>query len=425
MSKKSDAHKNHLWVIGQPPPLIRAHSLAKHRVLRKYLERYVETLTANPRRDQMRLTLVDGFAGGGIYLDDRTKEERYGSPLLMLEAMKVAQAEAQKLRSKPFHLDVQYIFIEKDQNALEYLKKILAQSEYAKLLGERIQVLSGEFVDHAPDIVKFVKSRGTSGRAIFNLDQFGYKDAPLPVIRTILHELENAEVLLTFAADSLIDYLGDNEKYHKQLQSAGLNLSAAEIADARASRHWRRSIQYLLHREIPTVTGADYYTPFFIRSADSHRDFWLVHLSGHHKARDVMVGLHWQESTSFAHYGGSGLQMLGYHQSRDENLTHQPTLPGFFFDQTALVSSQEELIEQLPARVHEFSKGVSAESFFAKHTNEAPVTFEIMRGVLNELAASGQIIVRDKSGTRKRSSKITHASDIIEPSRQRRIRMGN
>ncbi len=123
MSKKSEAYKNHLWLIGQPPPLIRPHSLAKHRVLRKYLERYVQTLTANVRRDQMRLTLIDGFAGGGLYLDDRTKEERSGSPLIMLEAMKVAQEEAQKLRSKPFHLDVQYVFIEKDQNALEYLKQ--------------------------------------------------------------------------------------------------------------------------------------------------------------------------------------------------------------------------------------------------------------------------------------------------------------
>ncbi len=290
-------------------------------------------------------------------------------------------------------------------------------------MGDRIQILSGEFVEHASDIVKFVKSRGTSGRAIFNLDQFGYKDAPLPVIRSILHELENAEVILTFAADSLIDYLGDNEKYHKQLRSAGLSLSASEIADARASRNWRRSIQFLLHRDIPTITRAAYYTPFFIRSADSHRDFWLVHLSGHHKARDVMVGLHWQESTHFAHYGGSGLKMLGYDQSRDEEVTHQPTLPAFYFDQTALVSSQEELIEQLPARVHAFTKGVSAERFFAKHTNEAPVTFEIMRGVLNELAATGQIIVRDKSGTRKRSSKITHGSDTIEPSRQKRFRM--
>jgi three-Cys-motif partner protein len=85
-------HENHLWRIGSPPPLIRPHSLAKHRVLRAYLEKYVSVLTANPKQETMRLTLVDGFAGGGKYLDSRTKEERPGSPLIMLEAMKAAES---------------------------------------------------------------------------------------------------------------------------------------------------------------------------------------------------------------------------------------------------------------------------------------------------------------------------------------------
>ncbi len=43
------------------------------------------------------------------------------------------------------------------------------------------------------------------------------------------------------------------------------------------SREFRRSI----------------YAPFIIRSKEAHRDYWLIHLSQHSRARDMMVGLHW------------------------------------------------------------------------------------------------------------------------------------
>src|SRR6185369_17054559 len=100
----SDEH--HSWDIGSPPPPILSHSLAKHRVIEQYLRLYIEVLTANLRIREFRLTLVDGFAGGGLYQDARTREARDGSPLLMLKAMRDAAASAQAKRSKPFNLDV-------------------------------------------------------------------------------------------------------------------------------------------------------------------------------------------------------------------------------------------------------------------------------------------------------------------------------
>ena len=63
----SDDH--HTWAVGGTLPTIRPHSLAKHWLVESYLERYVSVLTANPAWDQFHLTLVDGFAGGGLYLD--------------------------------------------------------------------------------------------------------------------------------------------------------------------------------------------------------------------------------------------------------------------------------------------------------------------------------------------------------------------
>lgn len=415
------SHEHHDWKLGSDPPLIRPHSQAKHRVLRAYLERYVSVLTARIQQDSFRLTLIDGFAGGGRYLDSRTKEERPGSPLIMLEAMEQAAENAQKIRTKPFNLDVQYIFIEKDREALDYLQHVLAESKFAPLIGDRVQLIHGEFTAQVPEIAKFVKKRGRAGRAIFALDQFGYSAVPLPTIRDILATLDNAEVILTFATDSLIDYLSETETTQRILEKVGISLPATKIGTAKEDREWRRTIQFALHREIPEKTEAKFYTPFFIRSTDAHRDFWLIHLSGHFRARDVMVGLHWQESTSFAHYGRSGLRMLGYDQEHDANWTQQRMLPGFFFDDTALASSQDELLEQLPERIFPYGDGIQFTELFSNLTNDCPVTAEIMKGVLSDLAKQGVIQVKDKTGAKSRRVGIRHDSDIIIPSRQMRL----
>lgn len=418
------SREHHEWKIGASPPAIRPHSLAKHRVLRAYLERYVSVLTANPRQEQFRLTLIDGFSGGGLYLDSRSKEERPGSPLIMLEAMEQAAEAAQKARSKPFHLDVQYIFVERDAGALAYLRTVLDDSKYRRLLDDNIQIVQGEFIDQVPTIIKFVKKRGRAGRSIFVLDQFGYSAVPLPAIKGILEQLENAEIILTFATDSLIDYLSENDQTQLVLENVGISLPAKSIKTAKEQREWRRTIQFALHSEIPERTGAKFYTPFFIRSNDAHRDFWLIHLSGHFRARDVMVGLHWQESTSFAHYGRSGLRMLGYDQRLDAEWTQQKMLPGFYFDDTALASSQDELLEQLPERIFGATDGIAFSELFANLTNECPVTADIMKDVLAELAADGVIKVSDKTGEKSRRGRVQHGSDIIIPSRQKRLFTG-
>ncbi|MDB5392403.1 MAG: hypothetical protein JWM11_8049, partial [Planctomycetaceae bacterium] len=97
----------YLWRLGKSPPELDQHSKTKHDVLRSYLEQYVETLTVNPRREKLTLTLVDGFSGGGNYLDKLTGKVCFGSPLIMLEAMKIAEARVKEGRiKKNFVLDV-------------------------------------------------------------------------------------------------------------------------------------------------------------------------------------------------------------------------------------------------------------------------------------------------------------------------------
>jgi three-Cys-motif partner protein len=250
------SRKCHQWRKGHELPTIRPHSLAKHRVLRAYLERYVSVLTANPRQKQLKLTLVDGFAGGGKYLELGSREERPGSPIIMLEAMKAAESAARaSRRSNEFTLDVEYFFIEKTQDAFAHLKSVIQESEYRALIDNRIHLINSEFVPEVPKIIEFVKTRNPSGRAIWVVDQCGYLDAPLPTIAMILRELPNAEVILTMATDFLIAYLNETDETQARIKQLGIDLPSAKIRDAKVEREWRRLIQFFLHQEIPEKTG--------------------------------------------------------------------------------------------------------------------------------------------------------------------------
>ena len=83
MGKKS-AHYE--WNKG--PALLDDHSLTKHAVLVEYLKRYFEQRTLNARgRDRFRITLVDGFCGGGEYVLKSSGKLVDGSPLRILTAV--------------------------------------------------------------------------------------------------------------------------------------------------------------------------------------------------------------------------------------------------------------------------------------------------------------------------------------------------
>ena len=75
------------------------------------------------------------------------------------------------------------------------------------------------------------------------LDQFGYTDVPFGAIQRIMSSLNNAEVILTFASDSLIAYINDQESMQRTLERIGLRLSKEQIRSAKEENDWRLAIQ--------------------------------------------------------------------------------------------------------------------------------------------------------------------------------------
>ena len=90
--------KQYNWKNG--PDLIQQHSVAKHRILQAYLAAYFRTLVSSPNQEVMRLTLVDGFAGGRLFLFRQRANlfEQRGEPSVRAENVDARMLKGSQIR---------------------------------------------------------------------------------------------------------------------------------------------------------------------------------------------------------------------------------------------------------------------------------------------------------------------------------------
>lgn len=398
------------WAPGTPPP-IDDHSLAKHRIFRGYVRTYLERLTSNPRADRFKLTIVDGFAGGGEY--NYAGGRVAGSPLIVLEEIRNAKVRLTAERRKPFSLEVDLICVEAKRSNYEYLRNLIETSEFRDQLDQSIFVIRSKFELKLPAIIDHINRRGRAPRALFLLDQYGYKDASLALVRQILEQIANSEVILTFAVDSLINYMSTQKEFLKAAAPVGLNLEKIKqlIELFEDSRNGRWLAENALYKHFQQATGAQYYTPFFVRSADSNRAYWLLHISKHPTARDVMGELHWQNQNTCSHYGGDGLFALGF--DPDYSI---PKLD-FNFSTLDRERSTKLIGTQLPRIITDLTSSIndtiSFEEFFGSLCNETPATKSIISEVAVSLRNEGELEIFDKEGKLKPRAQAVHWTDRI------------
>lgn len=407
------------------PADIEQHSIAKHNVLRAYLARYFETLAPSPHQDMMKLTLVDGFAGGGQYIHKDSRALVLGSPFVCLEAVRDAEASLNVDRRKPFKLDVEHFFVEKQPDACRFLEQTLRDQGYGDRLNRNVFVRQALFQDEAEGIVRSIRARSPrAGRAIFVLDQYGYSQVPGPLIKSIFRDLPGAEIVLTFGIDSFLNYANDGATTEATLRELGLGdlFGNRSIEQIRGSeRHWRLFIQAVLYRGLIERCGAKHYTPFFIRSPQGHGDYWLIHMSQHPRARDVMTEVHWKNHNHFIHYGGAGLdmfQMMGYDPESDLCHTGQSRL-GFEFDDVARRQSIAALREQFPRRLHQAPATFT--ELYESTCNSTPASQQLYREALGQLVQERELIIVGAEGEVRRSPNTIRGTDIVKPPPQRTL----
>ncbi|GAB3468225.1 three-Cys-motif partner protein TcmP [Massilia terrae] len=349
-----------------------------------------------------------------------------GSPLIFLDAAREAEYIVNRDRIHPVRFDLSYFFIESNRAAHQHLLKVLTEYQHGHRIGQDIFVQRADFLNEAKAIIEFIaKKSPRNGRSIFALDQFGYNAVPTSVIREILHSLPGAEVILTFGVDSLLNYANE-QNFANSLRKIGIPtlLSGKTIREIKESdKDWRLFIQSSLYQSLVRQCGAKHFTPFFIRNKQGHGDYWLIHLSQHHRARDVMTDVHWQNQNYFIHYAGAGLDMfnlLGYDPRFDHQHAKQGVL-GFEFDGPAREKSTRALMEQIPKIVFAHDEGVTYESLYVSTCNESPATSEIYQEAIERLLGHGTVEVLGSAGERRRSARQIRAGDRIVPPLQRTL----
>ncbi len=406
------------WHPEEPPPFIDAHSKAKLDVLRSYLRAYFDTLNVYPGQDEFKLDLVDGFAGGGTFRDG--DEVVSGTPLIMLEECDGATERLNKNRSKRLRIDCTCYFIEKEAAHTDHLRVVLKERGYV-VNEDKIVVRNSLFEDEVDNILAEIKRRQPrAGRAIFLLDQTGFSQVQLKIVAKIMDELPAAEVILTFAADALVNFLSERSSLIKAVKP--LELSERQINDMLEFKDIHRGralIQRALRKHIRNNTGAQFDTPFFIRPGRSRRALWFLHLSKHPKARDVMIQRHWDIQNTFEHYGTGDFDMLGW-----DTLKTSALMPLFNFAEFDYKQMHRQLQIAMPEELFSLvSEGpVTVDAMHRRFANRTAARFSDIDSVVLKLFREHEIeILGDNHKVRASSLRNLRGVDRIVMPKQTRI----
>lgn len=318
--------------------------------------------------------------------------------------------------------------MEKEPTVVAYLQEVLRKRGDTPKDDGYIRILPGVFEEKIDSIITHIKSRGKAHRAIFVLDQYGYTGVPVAIIARIFQELPNAEIFLTLAVGWITAYLpnarvaaeklGLNQKTFARL-CAGAD-EELDINDPN-KRPDLLAVQRLLHHVFTNEVGSRFYTPFFIISRDSNRPYWFLHMANNPRANDVVKTLHWEIENHFEHFGRSGLVMLGYDPSADNEVIDQLK---FQFDDQAKESTHTSLLVDIPQRIFDkYPDGVTFGKLFQDTCNETPATKKLIAEAVSKLCIEGELEKVGVNGERRASSTLPFDDDEIWISSQTKFNL--
>ena len=252
-------------------------------------------------------------------------------------------------------------------------------------------------------IAEIHRRQPRSGRAIFLLDQTGFSHVELELVARIFQDLRDAEIILTFAADALVNHLSMTPALIKSV--APLEMTEAqihELIEYRDRDGGRALIQRVLRPHIRDVAGSTYDTPFFIRPRQSRRALWFLHLSSHPTARDVMIQRHWEVHNTFEHYGPGDFGMLGWDALQ----------PGafrlFHFEDLEAGQMREQLLDPMARELFGLASKspITVDEMRCRLANQTAARFTDLDEVVLQLRQEREIEIRD-SGGKVRSRTLT------------------
>ena len=183
-----------------------AHTFAKHRILETYLKAWMPIMSRQSYKlgiSDAELLFVDGFAGPGRY----TRGE-LGSPILAIESVLE--------HSHDFPIPISFLFIEKEPKRHATLLNVVKQYMETKGKSRRIKDITIKQGDCETILTKVLDNYEQTirkiGPAFFFLDQFGFSNVPMKLIKRIMSQ-PLCEVFSYLNWDHMNRFLDDETKW--------------------------------------------------------------------------------------------------------------------------------------------------------------------------------------------------------------------
>jgi len=344
------------------------HTVAKHAILRLYLQAWFPILNSVHRR----VIYVDGFCGPGRY-----KGGEPGSPIIVLQ---LAASHIKTLTG-----DIIFWFIDADEDRVEYLKTEL--SRLTLPANFKVSATHGRFDEKLLELLDRIDQKNAQLAPTFIfIDPFGFSGVPFALVKRTL-EKPHIEVLITFMADSInrwLDHPDEKVRGHiaeifgtTEVFSIARNApNRIELLRSLYQSQLEKVAKFVRHFEMRDKHNRVQYFQFF---ATNHR-------LGHIKMKEAMWAVDPEGEFSFSDATNQGQQVMF---GNDQPELLWPALKETFSGREVLVEEIQKFVEDKTAYLDKHMKAALRE-----HEGAAVSTDE--RILVRELKANGK---KRKKGT--------------------------
>ncbi len=400
--------KAYSWATGA---VLEEHSRRKLKVVREYFARYLAVRCQLPQQSRFRLAIVDGFSGAGVYNCGTP-----GSPIIFIQELHTA-AEAFNLRRAsegmmPLDIECLLVLNDYDRDAVNILKGHVTPLEAdikqnMPKLHLRVEYFNKGFEEAYPAI-KLLLERGRYQNVLFNLDQCGHSHVDQGTLIDITSSFSSAEIFYTFMIASLLAFLrkSDAAWLSKSLSPLGIGATSMSALETLMNNSaWLGTAERIVFDTFKRC--AAFVSPFSVNNPDGWR-YWLIHFANSYRARQEYNNILHVNSSTQAHFGRSGLNMLSYDPAHDGAL--------YLFDTPGRTEAKKQLFDDIPRLVTEFGDAVGVGEFYGNIYNATPAHMDDVHAVI--IDNPDLEVITDSGGERRKSNTI-RATDTLRMKRQR------
>lgn len=387
------------------------HSKRKHKILHEYVLQYIVVRCKHPQQPRFRFAIVDGFAGAGRYAGGAA-----GSPLIFVDRMKAAAEEinlARAIEGLPnIDLECHLILNDADPTAVSLLKQNIAPllaevRETSKNLRLETSFLNEPFENAYPKMKTLLTSAKITN-VLFNLDQCGHSYVDRATLVDIIRSYQS-EIFYTFSIQSFLAFLSRTNPDLLLSQLAFLGLPLQDIKQLNfpmSNERWLGTAERLVFDAFQAC--APFVSPFSIHNPEGWR-YWFIHFAKSYRARQVYNNVLHDNSSSQAHFGRAGLNMLSYNARHTDGHL-------YLFDQAGRTTAVDQLRDDVPRLLSERGHAMNVLDFYESIYNLTPAH---SADILSSLVGHPELKVTTKSGGERRKARTVKVADTISLNPQR------